>query len=44
MPASLSDKLSTIVEEKALMIRLDLKREPRWIALGHGVHVEVCDA
>lgn len=31
MPASLSDKLSTIVEEKAFMIRLDLKREPHWL-------------
>ena len=41
MPASLSDKLSTIVEEKALMLHLALKREPHWLDLGHGVRVHV---
>ena len=44
MPASLSDKLSTIVEEKVSVIHLDLKREPHWLDLGHGVrlHVRPC--
>ncbi|MFZ1413324.1 MAG: hypothetical protein WAS73_01925 [Defluviicoccus sp.] len=41
MPASLSDKLATIVEEKVSMIHLALKREPHWLDLGRGVRVHV---
>ncbi|MBX3516823.1 MAG: hypothetical protein KF815_07770 [Rhodospirillales bacterium] len=42
VPASLSDKLSNIVEEKVSIIRLDLKREPHWlVTCGHGARMAV---
>jgi hypothetical protein len=39
VPASLSDKLSIIVEGKALMLHLDLKREPLRLDLGRALSI-----